>query len=71
MPRIYTSCSDPLDFCRECFPSEDEAEDAYGNLGDGQDGRGNCFGYNEDHPDYEDTDYRCETCKTPLTAKDN
>lgn len=52
MPRIYTSQSDPLDFCLACFPSEDEAREQYGNLGDGPDGRGNCFSYEEGaHPD--------------------
>lgn len=68
--RIYTSASDPLDFCRYCSPDETEAEELFGNVGDGPDGRGNCFGYDEDHPPYEDTDYTCHCCGEPLTDKD-
>jgi hypothetical protein len=74
MPRIYDSASDPLDFCKRCFPGEKTAEARYGNVaktGEGPDGRGNCFGYNEDHPPYEDTDYKCETCRRNLGEKDN
>jgi hypothetical protein len=69
--RIYTSESDPIDFCRDCFPSEEDAIELYGNLGDGPDGRGNCFSYDEGHPPYEETDYKCETCKCLLTEADN
>ena len=68
--RIYTSCSDPIDFCKRCAPDEDEASERYGNLGDGPDGRGNCFGYDEDHPPYSDCDYRCEECGETLTDED-
>jgi len=32
MPRIYDSASDPLDFCKRCFPSEKTAEVRYGNV---------------------------------------
>ena len=72
MPRIYTSASDPLDFCRMCFPSETVALATYGNIGDGPDDRGNCFGHNEDHPPYDDpTMYRCERCNKPLGDKDD
>lgn len=69
--RIYTSANDPLDFCQDCFPSEAHAESEYGNVGDGPDGRGNCFGYNEDHPPYDTTDYRCVICREPLTSEDD
>ena len=74
MPRIYDSASDPLDFCKRCFPGEKTAEKRYANItvtGDGPDGRGNCFGYNEGHPPYEDTDYKCHTCNRNLGEKDN
>lgn len=71
MPRIYTSASDPIDFCNKHFPTEDQAKRRFSCLGDGPDGRGNCFGYAEDHPDYEDTDYRCHTCRARLKARDN
>lgn len=65
MPRIYTSESDPIDFCIKCFPkSEDIAFEKYEN-------RGNCFCYDDDHPDYKDTDYKSETCNKKLTQKDN
>lgn len=62
MPRVYTSCSDPIDFCKRHFPGEKLALKRYGNLGDGPDGRGNCFGWNAAHPAYGDEDYKCETC---------
>jgi len=75
MPRIYDSASDPIDFCKRCFPkSEAAAEKQYGDVsktGDGPDGRGNCFGYNEDHPPYEECDYDCEKCGKRLTENDN
>jgi hypothetical protein len=74
MPRIYTSASDPLDFCKKCFPKEAEAETTYGleACGEGPDDRGDCFGYDAEHPEYaEYDDYNCETCGKPLTAKDD
>ena len=74
MPRIYDSASDPLDFCKRCFPGEKTAEKRYANVavtGEGPDGRGNCYGYNEDHPPYEDTDYTCHTCHRRLGENDN
>ena len=71
MPRIYTSASDPLDFCRPHFPSEATAMKRYGHVGDGPDGRGNCFGYDAEHPDYEGEGYHCRTCKKVLTEQDN
>lgn len=74
MPRIYTSCSDPLDFCKGCFPSEAEATAEYGDTaktGTGPDGRGNCFDFDADHPEYSDTDYTCESCGRRLRSRDN
>lgn len=71
MPRIYTSASDPIDFCKKCFPTEAIAEVRYGNVGNGPDDRGNCFGYDEDHPDYAGEDYKCEQCRKRLTDRDN
>ena len=74
MPRIYDSASDAQDFCQRCYPKEPVATRLYGDIaktGEGPDGRGNCFGYDAEHPPYEDEDYRCETCNKPLTAKDN
>jgi hypothetical protein len=74
MPRIYNSASEPLDFCMGCFPSEAEAEEEYGNVaktGEGPDGRGNCFGYEAEHPEYENEGYTCEQCGRTLTSLDN
>ena len=72
MPRIYTSANDPIDFCQRHFPkTEAEAEARYGNLGDGPDGRGNCFAYDAEHPNYGGEDYRCHDCRKELTEKDN
>ncbi len=71
MPRIYTSANDPLDFCSLCWPTEKVAKEDYANVGDGPDGRGNCFGYGEEHPGYEGEGYRCEICEIELEAKDD
>jgi len=72
--RIYTSANDALDFCKSCFPKDkDRAYDKYGNLGDGPDDRGNCFSYDEEHPEYDglDTPYECECCGKTLTSEDD
>jgi hypothetical protein len=72
MPRIYTSANDPMDFCLKCFPkTEAYAEELYGDLGDGPDGRGNCFAYDEEHPNYDGEGYRCTNCGKSLKLKDN
>ncbi len=69
MPRIYTSANDSLDFCVDCFPDMAEAEEDYGDVGDGPDDRGNCFAHNAEHPAYDD-DYECEACGKTLTEAD-
>lgn len=71
MPRIYDSTSSPHDFCLGCFPSEVEGLDEYGDVGDGPDNRGNCYGYDAEHPSYEYEDYVCCVCRTPLIEQDN
>lgn len=71
MPRIYDSRSDPLDFCQDCMPSEAQAQEEYGDLGDGPDKRGNCFGYEAEHPDYDGEDYNCTECGKRLRTEDN
>lgn len=72
MPRIYTSANDPLDFCVSCFPPDGTAEEEYGDVGDGPDGRGNCYSYEADHPPYlEDPDYTCVKCGIILGEVDN
>jgi len=72
MPRIYTSASDPIDFCRKCFPkTEKAARSKYGGGDTGPDDRGDCFSYNDDHPSYRDSDYRCHVCRVVLTEKDH
>ena len=68
MPRVRDSQSGPVDFCIEHFPvTEEEAFEEFGNLGDGPDGRGNCFAYNDDHPDYQGEGYTCHVCGKELT----
>ncbi len=66
MPRIYDSASNPLDFCRRCFPkTEAAARREYGDVnktGEGPDGRGNCFGYDDFHGEYTDEEATCEKC---------
>jgi hypothetical protein len=74
MPRIYDSASNPLDFCKRHFPSEKNAEKLYGDVaktGEGPDGRGNCFGWDAEHPDYEGEDYQCVRCRKNLNETDN
>ncbi len=71
MPRIYTSTSDPIDFCKRHFPNEAKARLDFGKLGDGPDGRGNCFAHNAEHPEYEGEGYTCEVCNKELTEQDN
>jgi hypothetical protein len=73
MPRVYASNNDPIDFCDEHFPTLEKARAAYGAMGDGPDGRGSCFTWDADHPDYmSDGDmYRCITCGIPLDRGDN
>lgn len=71
MPRIYNKQSDPIDFCNKHFPNENDAIKKYDVGDDGPDGRGDCFAYEADHPDYDTTDYTCEICNKKLTSKDN
>lgn len=79
MPRIYDSESNPMDFCKRHMPTEAKALVLFGNPNnlpqfDGPDGRGNCFGYDAEHPDYAETeegDYLCTTCTCQLTGRDN
>jgi hypothetical protein len=71
MPRISTSASDPLDFCTQCMPSERIARRDFGDIGDGPDGRGNCFDHGTEHPDYGGEEYTCEKCHAILTDDDN
>jgi len=74
MPRIYDSASNPIDFCKSCFPKETIAEKLYGNpqkTGLAPDERGNCFSYKEDHPEYDAVDYNCEICNKKLTYRDD
>jgi hypothetical protein len=69
MPRIYDSQSNPVDYCAAHFPkTEAHAFAKHGDEGDGPDGRGNCFGYDAEHPPYNDEfmNYRCHTCKCRL-----
>ena len=71
MPRIRASDNDPLDFCLKCFPEEKHAEEDFGSVGDGPDGRGNCYFYDDDHPDYGGEDYHCRSCNKLLNSRDN
>jgi hypothetical protein len=71
MPRIYDGNSDPFDFCKRCFPKTEEAARRLYGKSEGPDGRGNCFDYNAEHPDYGDTDYSCDKCGRLLVSQDN
>jgi len=69
MPRIYSTASNPYDFCKAHMPPTEEAARAMPllNDGDGPDGRGDCFGYDAEHPEYDGEAYTCTTCGKPLT----
>jgi hypothetical protein len=72
MPRIYDSASNPWDLCQECwdiagYNDEEVAFQDFGNRGDGPDGRGNCFGWDDDHPSYDGDKYYCCICGVRLT----
>lgn len=71
MPRVFSSNNDPLDFCQECFPTEDEAYLQFGDMGGGPDGRGNCFAYDAEHPTYDGEGYCCFECSQPLDESDD
>ncbi len=70
--RVYTSANDPLDFCAGCMPlTAEKAQEEFGNVGDGPDGRGNCFAYDAEHPSYSDDEhYVCHECGVQLTDED-
>lgn len=74
MPRIYTSASEPMDFCNDHFPkTEDAAYEEFGPTmcGLGPDDRGDCFSYDSDnHPPYDLDDYKCCKCGKRLTEED-
>ena len=69
MPRIYTN--NPYDFCKRCFPTHSKTEQQYSSVGEGPDGRGNCYDYGADHHCYSGENYRCCVCKKPLKEDDN
>lgn len=74
MPRIFDSGNSAHDFCRKCFPTEGVALTQYSDeriTGVGPDDRGNCFGYDTEHPPFEYEEYDCYACGKRLTGKDN
>lgn len=73
MPRIYDGSSNPLDFCRKHFPKDEATARRLYGAGEGPDNRGNCFSYDDDHPDYDGEDYTCDHpgCRKRLTSADN
>lgn len=72
--RVFSSTNTPMDFCLDCAPSEEEAIELYGNVGDGPDRRESCFAYDAEHPPYSDFvfggPYRCCSCGRKLTEED-
>jgi len=72
MPRITTKSADALDFCNAHMPSVYDAEVRFRYRGQpGPDGRGNCFEYDPEHPDYGQDEYHCHRCGTLLNSSDN
>lgn len=74
MPRICKSDNEPVDVCLSCWYNGDgcyaRAKELFGNIGDGPDGRGNCFERDVEHPPYDSADYRCVFCGKKLTIQD-
>jgi hypothetical protein len=70
MPRLYSQCGDPYDFCHRCFPPESEVEPGgeYWD-GPGPDGRDDASGHDCPHPDYDPEDYHCDDCGVKLTDR--
>ena len=71
--RIRNSRNDPFDFCADCAPPLAEAEERFADVGEGPDGRKNCFVYDDEHPPYEDGPvdmYSCYECGVPLGELD-
>ena len=70
--RIRNSRNDPLDFCVDDTPSEAEAIERFADVGEGPDGRGNCFVYDDEHPPYDDEPpiFFCYECGCPLIPGD-
>lgn len=72
MPRVRSSGSDPVDYCLRCWPKTEElARKLHSHDGPGPDDRGDCFTYDDDHPDYDGEDYQCRKCRVILTGEDN
>ena len=68
--RIRTSANDPLDFCARHAPGPVLAARRYDSgQPDGPDGRGNCYVYDDEHPDY-DGEHRCAICRCVLGDHD-
>jgi len=60
MPRIHDANREPLDYCNRCYYSIEL--DAF---------QGGANDVDTEHPDYADTDYKCEICGKVLTSADN
>ena len=85
MPRIYDKNNNPLDYCLDCFPDEEQFRTDEGcrddkrdvgkcrfcNLGHSSTEKSCHYSYNADHPPYEDTNYDCMECDCELTSEDN
>jgi hypothetical protein len=73
--RIYKSNNEFVDYCDGCCPSESEAFELYGDMGDGPDDRGNCFAYDAAAPYYDGYampgEYSCLTCGISLDPEDH
>jgi hypothetical protein len=53
------------------MPNEVNAQRRFSDDGPGPDGRGDCFSYDAEHPNYGGEDYRCHSCRCALTDTDN
>ena len=79
--RVYNEENEPFDFCRKCAPDwAEHIEHAIAELNSRtrsipwaeklEFGNEDDYDVNCDHPDYEDSDYGCDSCGKKLTDKD-
>lgn len=67
MPRLsltHTTWNESVDYCQRCYPKSERAAHM-------QWGAAVIIDMDNEHPDYDDDAYRCESCERPLTARDN
>jgi hypothetical protein len=68
MPRlsiVHENYNEPVDYCRNCYPRTVGAVAAHWNVSP------HGVDMDNEHPDYADDAYTCESCGRSLTSRDN